>query len=196
MVLMLYPLLGAGLKYIDDAFDEQVFNKKLAYVTAPVIGVLWTYAMMVHAASASLLLAIVLGVLLKGKIDNLAFVGGMGTIVAISLVVGVQFLWVPLIVLTVAALLDEVGNDLVDKSKHLQGTRMWQKVVVGFFDQRWVAKVAVLVLGLIGMIPLVFFIALLLFDGAYLGVRWYSLTKQMKRKQAPSISLQSGYVPT
>ena len=30
--LVAFAILGAGLKYIDDAFDEKIFNKKIAYV--------------------------------------------------------------------------------------------------------------------------------------------------------------------
>jgi len=84
-----------------------------------------------------------------------------------------------LIFLAFAALLDEVGNDFVDKRKNkLDLKRFSHRFVVSFFDQRWVLKVVILILGLIGIIPLVFFLAMFSFDYAYLGVSLYSKTKQ------------------
>jgi len=182
-----FAVLGAGLKYIDDAFDEKVFNKKIAYMIAPLLGVLWAYTMIVDSVAATILLAILLGVLLKGKIDNFAHVIGLLVIVGIIVVAGVQLLFVPLIILASAALLDEVGNDFVDKSNLLIGGKLWQKFVINFFDQRWVAKVAILGLIIVNVLPWFFFIAMLLFDGAYLGVRWFSQTRQ-KSLMASSVT--------
>jgi hypothetical protein len=173
-----FAILGAGLKYIDDAFDEKVFNKKLAYMISPLLGVLWAYTMIIDAFAATILLAILLGVLLKGKIDNIAHVVGLIVIIAIVVVTGVQLLFIPLIILAAAALLDEVGNDLADKSSFLAGGKWWQRFVLGFFDQRWVAKVAILGLVMVSMLPWFFFVAMLLFDGAYLGVRSFSQIRQ------------------
>ncbi len=173
-----FAVLGAGLKYIDDAFDEKVFSKKIAYIIAPLLGVLWAYTMIIDAVAATILLAILLGVLLKGKIDNIAHVIGLVVIIGVTVVAGVQLLFVPLIILAAAALLDEVGNDLVDKSSFLAGGKRWQRFVIGFFDQRWVAKVAILGLAVVSVLPWFFFVAMLLFDGAYLGVRWFSQIRQ------------------
>jgi len=173
-----FAILGAGLKYIDDAFDEKVFNKTIAYAIAPLLGVLWAYTMIIDTVAATILLAILLGVLLKGKIDNIAHVIGLVVIIGIVVVAGVQLLFVPLIILAAAALLDEVGNDLVDKSSLLAGEKRWQKVMIGFFDQRWVAKVAILALVVVSVLPWFFFVAMLLFDGAYLGVRSFSQIRQ------------------
>jgi hypothetical protein len=181
-----FMVLGAGLKYIDDAFDEKVFNKKIAYVIAPLLGILWAYTMIIDAVAATILLAILLGVLLKGKIDNIAHIIGLVVIIGITVVVGVHFLLFPLIILAVAALLDEVGNDLVDKSSLLAGGKWWQRILIGFFDQRWVAKVAILGFVVSSVLPWFFFIAMLLFDGAYLGVRWFSQIKQKALLVSPT----------
>jgi len=181
-----FAILGAGLKYIDDAFDEKVFNKTIAYAIAPLLGVLWAYTMIIDTVAATILLAILLGVLLKGKIDNIAHVIGLVVIIGIVVVAGVQLLFVPLIILAAAALLDEVGNDFVDKSNLLAGEKRWQKVVIGFFDQRWVAKVAILGLVVVSVLPWFFFVAMLLFDGAYLGVRSFSQIRQKALLVSPT----------
>ena len=172
-----YPILGAGLKYIDEAFDEHRFNVKIAYILAPLLGVLWAYSMVVNAVSATILLAILLGVILKGKIDNLAHVAGLGVIFVIVILAGVNLLIIPLIVFTLAALFDEVGNDLIEKKGFLNSNSYLQKFVGYFFDQRWLTKVVVLAIAIIGIIPLYFFVAMLFFDGAYLIVRGISHSK-------------------
>jgi hypothetical protein len=181
--LVAYPLLGAGLKYIDDAFDERTFNKKIALVLAPLLGILWAYTMIIDPVSATILLAVLLGVFLKGKIDNYAHGLGLAVIVAILIAAGVQLLVLPLIVLVAAAVLDEAGNDIVDyNTKNLDKSNFLHKAIIAFFDQRWVTKVAILYVALLGVFPWYFFLAMLLFDGAYLVVRMYSRSRpQMQR---------------
>ncbi|MEM0466928.1 MAG: hypothetical protein QXX20_04955 [Candidatus Thermoplasmatota archaeon] len=181
--LAVYPVLGAGLKYIDNAFDEKIFSKKVAYVLAPLLGVLWAVAMILDAASATILLAIVLGVLLKGKIDNWAHVVGMVVIFAVLLVTGVQLLWIPLVVLTLGAIFDEVGNDFIDKKGYLASKKLGARFAGFFFDQRWLTKVVIVVLSVFGLIPWYFFVAMVFFDYAYLGVRWYGELRVQKQNQ-------------
>jgi len=177
--LLSFGILGAGIKFIDAAYDDKVFSKKMALGIAPFLGVLWAYTMLIDPVAATILLAVLLGVLLKGKIDNLAHLAGLLIIFAIIFLAGVQLMIVPLIVLSVSALMDEVGNDFVDgKKKGLNMNRLSHKFVVSFFDQRWVLKVVILILSLAGVLPLLFFLAMILFDYAYLGVREYSKIRQ------------------
>jgi hypothetical protein len=176
--LISFPLLGAGLKYIDDAFDERTFNKKFAFLLAPLLGILWAYTMIIDPISATILLAVLLGVLLKGKIDNYAHGVGLVVIVVILIAAGVQLLVLPLIVLVAAAVLDEVGNDIIDYNmENLDKSNFLHKAVIAFFDQRWVTKIAILYVALLGIFPWYFFLAMLLFDGAYLVVRMYSRSR-------------------
>jgi hypothetical protein len=173
--LLSFPILGAGLKYIDDAFDEKTFNKKIALVLAPFIGILWAYIMMINPVSATILLAIILGVFIKGKIDNSAHILGLAVIGLILILFGVQLLFLPLIMLIAAAVLDEVGSDAIDYNcKSFDKNRFSHKVFIAFFDQRWLTKIAVIYLILVGLFPWYFFLAMLLFDGAYLVMRMYS----------------------
>jgi len=153
-------------------------------VVAPLLGVLWTYTMFIDVASATILLAILLGVLLKGKIDNYAHLLGMVIIIAGVVLLGVQLLIIPLVILTLAALFDEVGNDFIDKRNYLNSNNKFSKFVGYFYDQRWLTKVVILVLAALNIIPLYFFLAMILFDGAYLTMRGYS---QMKRKTIDAI---------
>ena len=179
LFLLFFGLLGAGIKYIDSAYDDKIFNKKIALCIAPFLGILWAYTMLINQVAATILLAVIIGVLFKGKIDNIAHLAGLLVIFAIIFVAGVQLMVIPLVFLGFAALMDEVGNDFVDKRKNkLDLSKFSHRFIVSFFDQRWVLKVAILVIGFIGIIPLVFFLAMISFDYAYLGVRFYSKTKQ------------------
>jgi hypothetical protein len=179
-LLVAFAVLGAGLKYIDDAFDEKIFNKKIAYVVAPILGMLWAYTMFINVVSATILLAILLGVLLKGKIDNYAHFMGMVVVIAGAIVLGVQLLLIPLVILTLAALFDEVGNDFIDKRHYIPGNNVLKKSVGYFFDQRWLTKVVILGLAFTKVIPFYFFLAMLFFDGAYILMRGYSQFKLRK----------------
>lgn len=181
--LIVYPILGAGLKYIDDAFDERTFNKKIALLLAPLLGILWAYTMIMDPVSATILLAVLIGVFLKGKIDNYAHGLGLAVIAVILIAAGVQLLFLPLIVLVAAAVLDEVGNDIVDYNiKNLDKSNFFHKATIAFFDQRWVTKIAILYVALLGVFPWYFFLAMLFFDGAYLVVRMYSRSRQQINK--------------
>ena len=179
LFLLYFGILGAGIKYIDAAYDEKTFNKKIAVIIAPLLGLLWAYTMLINPVAATILLAVVVGVLFKGKIDNIAHFSGLAVIIAIIFIAGVKLLVIPLVFLSIAALLDEFGNDFIDKKKNsVNMNKNSHKFVVSFFDQRWVLKVAILIIGLAGVIPLLFFLAMVSFDYAYLGVRWYSKTRQ------------------
>ena len=189
LFLLYFGILGAGIKYIDSAYDDKIFSKKIALVLAPLLGALWAYTMLINPVAATILLAVVIGVLFKGKIDNVAHLAGLLVIFAIIFFAGVQLMIVPLVFLGIAALLDEVGNDFVDKRKSkLKMNQFSHRFVVSFFDQRWVLKVAILVLSLVGVIPLVFFLAMVSFDYSYIGVRVYSKLKQNDKLPVVKIS--------
>ena len=146
--------------------------------------------MILDAASATILLAIVLGVLLKGKIDNYAHFIGLAIIFGILVLAGVELLIIPLIALTIAALLDEVGNDFIDKKKFLVSQNIWERFVGFFFDQRWLTKVVILGLVVINVFPYYFFLAMVLFDSAYLIMRWYSHARHPShpiKKRKPAV---------
>jgi len=186
--LLSYPLLGAGLKYIDNAFDEKTFNKKIALVLAPLIAILWAYTMIINPVSATILLAVIIGVLIKGKIDNRAHILGLVVIGLILVFFGIQLLILPLIMLIAAAMLDEVGSDAIDYNcKSFDRTKFSHNVFIAFFDQRWLTKLAILYLIFVGVFPWYFFLAMLLFDGAYLVVRMYSRSYSKSKSRSKHV---------
>ncbi len=179
--LLSYSILGAGIKFIDAAYDEKTFSKKLALLLAPFLGGLWAYTMFINPFSATILLSILLGVILKGKIDNIAHFSGVIIIIPIILILGIELLFIPLLFLAAAALLDELGNDCVGDSFDAVNNNPVSRFFVYFFDHRWLLKIAVLLLTMIGTIPIHFFFAMIFFDYSYLTVRYFSEVKQGKR---------------
>lgn len=174
-LLLSFLILGAGIKYIDDAFDERKYNKKVALVIAPILGILWAYTMIIDTASATILLAVICGVLFKGKIDNYGHFAGLLVIFLVIVAAGVELMILPLFFLAPFALLDEVGNDVIDyNKKYFKKDNCGHKFVRYFFDQRWLLKIAVLSFVILGILPIYIFFALLFFDGAYLLMRWFS----------------------
>ncbi|PNX48936.1 MAG: hypothetical protein BV457_02725 [Thermoplasmata archaeon M9B1D] len=176
--LLSYSILGAGLKYIDDAFDKKIFNRSIAIAIAPVLSILGAYSMMIDPVSATILLAVICGVLLKGKIDNVAFALGFAVVILIAALSGIQFLVLPLILLTTAAVLDEVGNDYIDSVKdQLNPKNPFHMFTKYFLGHRWIMKTGILFLAIMNLVPLFFLLAMILFDYAYLTVNAYSQVK-------------------
>lgn len=190
--LVSFLILGAGIKVVDDAFDEKTFSKKVAYFLAPFLGVLWAYTMVIHPVSGTILLAILCGVLFKGKIDNIAHLSGLLVIIPVIFLAGVELMLIPLVILAAAAFIDEVGNDFFDKRKNVIKNSLVRDFVTRFFDHRWMMKIMILGLAILGVIPLYFFVAMFLFDYAYLAVRWYSGFKQNKISTSLDLGLSKG----
>lgn len=174
--LLSYLILGAGLKYIDDAFDEKTFDKKKAIVLSPIIAVLGTYTMLINTVSATILLAVVVGVLLRGKIDNRAHLFAFFTFFVIFVLLGAaQILVLPLVLLAATAILDEVGNDVIDyDAVYAKNGKFRYRFALYFFGRRYLMKVGLLYIILLGIFPLYFLVAFILFDEAYIVVSLYS----------------------
>ena len=180
--LIAYPILGAGIKYIDAAYDEQVFNKNIAIIFAPVIGILWAFTMLINNISTTILLAVILAVLIKGKIDNYAHLFGLLTITAISVFViifinGNGIMLLPLILLTSAGMIDEVGNDVIFYNKKFTKNKFRYQFLVYFFGRRYLMKFFLLYISLFGLFPFYFLISFILFDEAYIIMDLYAQSK-------------------
>ena len=179
LLFLTYAMLGAGIKYIDDAFDKKIFSKPMAIAVTPFLSIIGAYSMIIDPVSATILLAVLCGVLLKGKIDNIAFALGFILVIIFAILAGAQFLILPLIILTAAAILDEVGNDYIDGKKDALNMKNPFHVFAKYFlGQRWVMKTAIIYLVILNLVPLFFLLAMILFDYAYLSVNAYSHVKE------------------
>jgi hypothetical protein len=175
---LIYTLLGLGIKYIDAAYDEKTVSKNIALCISPMLGFLWAFAMLINIYSATILLAILLGVYLKKKIDNYAFLLGFFTILVIIIPFGVELLLLPLVFLTTAAVMDELGNDIIDNNKKKNKINKFSyQIALYFFGHRYLMKIGVLYLVLLNIYPWFFLIALIFFDEAYILMHLYSMSR-------------------
>ncbi len=185
VIILAFAVIGAGLKYIDDAFDEDTFSKKKAILIAPIIVLIWICLSLFDSVSATILFSILFAVLLTGKIDNLIF--KVSTIALISILFLTQMLnllWIPLVILILMGVADEKGNDYVDNHATL-------KLVEFFFSYRFCMKMGVLSLCILTLLPWLYLLAFLAHDGAYESVRILgkiSVAHQRKKKSVTLIS--------
>ena len=180
-----YIILGGGIKYIDAAFDEKVFNKRNAIIISPFLGILWAYTMLINEISATILLAVLIAVLIKGKIDNIGHLIGLIFIIIFGVLIiffidGNGLMILPLIFLSAAGLIDEIGNDVIDYNKKFHNKKRFIYAFGRyFFGRRYLMKVAILYLALLALFPLYFLIAFILFDESYLIIDLYCKTKKL-----------------
>jgi len=174
--LLSFLVIGGGIKYMDAAFDDGTVSKKLAIIIAPLLALLGWYTMLMDSNAATILIAVLLGVLFTLKIDNIAHGLGLVVIAPFIFLTGIEFMLIPLIVLTASGMIDELGNDYIDKKKGEWGTSMM--ILVKFFEHRWTLKMMILALVIINVFPWYFFLAMILFDYAYLSIGVYSDLKQ------------------
>ena len=87
IIVVLYAFLGAAIKFIDQAYDEERYSRKLANVIAIVAGITMGGLMALDSPfSTAFYGAMILSLVLARKIDNRAFLAG--TLIAALDVVG------------------------------------------------------------------------------------------------------------
>lgn len=158
--LLLFAVLGAGLKAVDRAYDEGDLDRRLAFFIAPLLAVIWVHLSISNALSATILGAIFLSSLLTRKIDNPAFKIAALIVAAAFLVWGYPMAVLPLLFLTLLGALDEIANGYGDRNK----THGFEAF---FLKHRFGMKGGVLLLYASSVIDLTHVLALLSFDLAY-----------------------------
>ncbi len=170
LIILAFAIIGGGLKYIDDAFDEDLFSKKKAILTAPIIVIIACILAIKDTASQTILFSILLSVLIGGKVDNLIFkVSSIAFLLLLFLpsfcLYGTpSFLWIPLLVITISGIIDEKGNDYVDENKT-------NKLIYFFFEHRFTMKIGILTVCGLQFLEWFYLFAFLAFDGAYESIR-------------------------
>ncbi len=164
-----YAFLGAGVKYIDEAYDENRFNKKIANAVAVFCILVMGYLMINDAPSMMIFMGMIIGLIFAKKIDNPTFKVSVMSLLPLPLIftssLSIEII-LPLTVLILTGLIDEKGNDLADR-KRLNG------FIRKFFDLRCMMKVGVLGLCVFGIFSFIYLIAFMLFDIMYYVVKVY-----------------------
>lgn len=190
MILVLgYAVIGGLIKYIDQAFDIDVFSKKTAKFLAIPTAILMALFMALNDSSATIFFAIVLGLALTKKIDNIAFQIGLFFLIMIPVFFGeyVKVQWLPFSLLFIACIGDEYTNDwadlkikkrMYDEALGLKKEQITlkQKILEMLFEHRILMKLMVAVLAVVGIFQPVYLLAFLAFDFAYKAVEMYSFS--------------------
>jgi hypothetical protein len=72
-ILWGYMVLGGSSKYIDEVYDESIFNKKIALFLAVISMFLLVSLVFLDYISGIIFLGVAVGLVAAGKIDNLIF---------------------------------------------------------------------------------------------------------------------------
>jgi len=161
-----FAIIGAGLKYIDVAFDDERFSKIKAMLIAPILVIVAGVLAIKDVASRTILVSILLSSLISGKVDNLVFmVSSTAFLLLIFLAFHtldgtLTFLWIPLFVLTIFGILDEKGQDYIDKNETTKITNF-------FFQHRFAMKLGMLILCAYQFFAWPYLFFFLAFDLAY-----------------------------
>jgi len=197
LLVLSYGFIGGGLKYIDQVYDIGVFSRKFAIILSPILGLLMGYLIAIDSSSTVILIAIIIGVAIAGKLDNWPFRTvallsfGVAVFLSITKIIpgySFELKLVPLFALVLAGVIDEFGNDWADKKVkmrlvaeargHKSGERFSQRLLEEFFLKRFFMKIIVLFLCILNYFSYVYFFAFFSFDILYILVERYSFAKK------------------
>lgn len=169
MYFSAYFLSGLSLKLGDDLLDE-LDRPNAAWVPLALAGLLFGLLMTVSEWDLVLLTSIVIGVFVSGKVNRFQFIVGFVLIFGTLLIIGIPVItswldWLTvLIILFLAAVLDEKGNDWTDRNASPMAYKM--------FEYRFVLKIVVLGLVIPWPMFLSTAVGLWVFDIGYELVGW------------------------
>ncbi|MEG3954724.1 hypothetical protein [Microcoleus sp. herbarium2] len=180
-----YMVLGGCCKYIDEVYDEGIFNKKIALFLALISVFLLVSLVFLDYMSGIIFLGVAVGLVAAGKIDNLIF-----RLLTVSLLicavwrllnftVAINFspqstgLFI-FLALAFSSLADEWLNDFSDNPKN--SLHLVLKVI---FHNRLITKITIFCVGIFEYKSNLHFMASLAFDAAYsLIENWADQVKQ------------------
>jgi len=190
ILVVLYAFLGGAIKFIDQAYDEERYSRKLANLVAIVAGITMGGLMALDSPfSTAFYGAMILSLVLARKIDNRAFLAGT-LIAALTLLVlwswtGPEVLLVPLVVFILAGFLDEVVDGLAQKAHA-------PKIVRWVMLYRPLSDVALVAMMLLGWFPWYYLVPYFAFTFAYLAMErlsWIDTGSVMRDFLSRAISM-------
>jgi len=126
-----YLLAGFTLKTGDDLLD--VFDRaSLSWFPLAVSGLLFGLLMTITEYDLALLVSIIIGVLASGKVNKPQFVVGFAIIAIVVIIIGLPAItdwlgWLALVIMMfMAAVLDEKGNDWADPVESPRAYKLFQ----------------------------------------------------------------------
>ncbi len=164
--------LGILIKYGDESFDADCFDRKKAKALAVPCGIWMGLLIFVDPDSATIFVGLLLALLVAAKYDNAAFKAGFVVAALFALLSFIYFpdnmSYIGVIVVFIAAFLDEKLSDVADR-KGGRGVK-W-----AIMKQRPVLKLAILALCVVGFLSsYLYLFAFLGFDFGYSFVESYA----------------------
>ena len=165
-----FLLAGLTLKIGDDLLDE-LDKPDLSWVPLALAGILFGLIMTVSEWDLALMMSIIIGVIVSGKVNRLQFVVGFVLIFVVVILIGIPPItswldWLTLVIMMFfAAVLDERGNEWADQEISPKAYK--------FFEYRFTMKVSVILISLVW--PLLFpaAVGLWFFDLGYEIAGWF-----------------------
>ncbi len=145
---ILYSLSGFLMKLSDDAYDKKK-NITIAVFAGIFCGLFIGYLAVTSADAACIFIAILIGTLLSLKVDSLNHIAALLLFVLIIVYIGIPTIGiVTLLFCSVAAFLDEIGND----NKWIKNKKKIKK----FFEYRFSLKITVMIFAVLGLLQNMF----------------------------------------
>lgn len=201
LILAGYALLGAGIKYIDQAYDLGIFSKRTANIIAIFSGLLMGSLIISDTTSATIFLGMFIALAVTHKIDNIAFYIGTAIILLMPFLFYniMKIEWLPFGIIIFSGISDEVGNTWADKRVKIKLVKeaigkiypmgkFQYRLAERFFMHRFAMKVAILFLAVLGLFSYLYFFAFLLFDLMYLLVEKYSFSIKIYNINKPMVA--------
>lgn len=177
VLLVTHLVLGAGVKYIDAAYDDGTFSKRCTFLVAIQLGIGAGITMIFAKPSLIIFLSVIIGVIFTGKLD----IGPFRIMTLVALLLPYIYNnaslpltyneWALVFCMSAAAAIDEIGNDLADNNT-LHGT------IAVFFLYRSSLKIFLVLTAVLNYLPIMYSIAFFCFDLGYLLVTLESERRQ------------------
>lgn len=156
----LFALSGFFMKFSDDAYDISG-KKQYSSILGIFCAVASAVATIISTEAACIFIGILIGNLLAFKVDGIHHIVTLVVFAILVLIFGIgQINLVILLICIFAALLDEVGHELI-------AIKIDNKFIIMFFKYRFTMKVIILILAVIGLFNIWIFICFLLFEIFY-----------------------------
>jgi hypothetical protein len=167
-----YAFLGAAIKIIDEAYDTSSYKKETAAIIAVPAAMILAALIVSDPPSAAILLAIALAAAATHKLDNVVFQSLLMLSLAITAFYPKTTMpWLPFAVLTIAAIVDEYGNDWSDRRRKKPIPNTQQNPLVQTLDEalhyRPLIPVTAIMLAATGMLPILNLVATFALDLTY-----------------------------
>jgi len=161
--ILLYPLSGFFMKISDDMHDKKN-NMFLGILAGILCGLFLGYLVTVSVDAAYIFFGVFIGTFLAKKINCINHIVTAVVFISIVFILGFPTIGIgTLIICSIAAYIDEIGND---------NQKIYKKssILKTFFEYRFALKTAILVLAVFGIIQY-FYPAFKIYGIYFLGIQ-------------------------